>query len=35
VSEIDGKPIGTDGGNGPVLTRIRALYKALIAENTA
>ena len=35
VAEIDGKPIGTQGGRGPVLERIRTLYKALIAENIA
>lgn len=33
VSEIDGKPIGT--GERPVMHRIRALYKELIAENVA
>ena len=34
VAEIDGKPIGFDGGRGPVLTRIRDLYKGLINEVT-
>jgi branched-chain amino acid aminotransferase len=34
VAEIDGKPIGIDGGKGPVLTQIRALYKDLIAQMT-
>lgn len=34
VSEIDGRPIG-DGGMGPVTRRIRALYKDLVAANTA
>jgi len=33
VAEIDGKPIGD--GTRPVMMRIRALYKALIAENVA
>ena len=32
VSEIDGKPIG-NGTAGPMTTRIRQLYKQLIAEN--
>ncbi|QQA43726.1 aminotransferase class IV [Pelagovum pacificum] len=35
VAEIDGRPIGPDGGRGPVLTRIRELYKAAVAEDTA
>ncbi|RAH99238.1 aminotransferase class IV [Acuticoccus sediminis] len=36
VAEIDGKPIGPrPGGGGPVLDRIRALYKDLVAKNTA
>lgn len=30
VASIDGKPIGTDGGKGPVLRRIRYLYQELI-----
>ncbi len=34
VSEIDGRPIGTDE-MGPVTTRLRDLYKALIAEQTS
>lgn len=33
VAEIDGKPIGT--GERPVMARIRALYKELVAENVA
>lgn len=33
VSEIDGKPIGT--GDRPVMQRIRALYKELIANDIA
>ncbi len=33
VAEIDGKPIGT--GDRPVMARIRALYKELVAENVA
>ena len=35
VSHIDGKPIGANGGRGPVLERIAARYRALIAEETA
>ena len=35
VAEIDGKPVGANGGRGPVLERIRTLYKALIARETA
>ncbi|ORE94257.1 class IV aminotransferase [Stappia sp. 22II-S9-Z10] len=36
VAMIDGKPIGTrPGGGGPVLDRIRALYKDLVARDTA
>ena len=36
VASIDGKPIGTrPGGGGPVLDRIRALYKDLVARDTA
>jgi branched-chain amino acid aminotransferase len=31
VASIDGKPIGTDGGAGPVLAHIRAAYRALLA----
>ncbi|MDZ7710097.1 MAG: aminotransferase class IV [Roseovarius sp.] len=34
VSEIDGRGIG-DGGQGPVTSRIQALYKALIRRETA
>jgi branched-chain amino acid aminotransferase len=34
VAEIDRIPIGTNGGRGPVLERIRTLYKALIARTT-
>jgi branched-chain amino acid aminotransferase len=34
VAEIDGKPIGENGGRGPVLDRIRALYKEMIAKAT-
>lgn len=34
VAEIDGKPIGENGGHGPVLDRIRALYKDMIAQAT-
>ena len=33
VGEIDGKPIGT--GSREMTMRIRALYKDLVAENTA
>ena len=33
VAQIDGKPIGN--GERPVTQRIRALYKALVAENVA
>ena len=33
VAEIDGKPIGN--GDRKVMTRIRALYKELVKENTA
>ncbi|MEM8797602.1 MAG: D-amino acid aminotransferase [Pseudomonadota bacterium] len=32
VSEIDGKPIGTGKGAGPVTRRIQALYKDLIRQ---
>lgn len=32
VAEIDGKPVGD--GNRPMLARIQALYKALVAHNT-
>ena len=32
VASIDGKPIGT--GERPIMTRLRALYKAAIAEDT-
>ncbi|SFM36431.1 aminotransferase class IV [Shimia aestuarii] len=35
VAEIDGRKIGTEAGAGPVTKRIRALYKALIAETVA
>ena len=35
VAEIDGKPIGKDGGRGPVLARIQTLYRDLIARVTA
>ncbi|NNL18349.1 MAG: aminotransferase class IV, partial [Boseongicola sp.] len=34
VAEIDGKSIGENGGNGPVLERIRALYKEMIVKAT-
>ncbi len=34
VASIDGKPIGVDGGKGPVFHQIRALYKALVQEAT-
>ncbi len=34
VGEIDGRPIG-DGRQGPVTTRIQALYKSLIQQETA
>lgn len=34
VAEIDGKSIGENGGRGPVLDRIRALYKEMIAKAT-
>ena len=32
VASIDGKPIGT-GEAGPVMMRIRTLYKELVAQN--
>ena len=35
VARIDGKKIGDQDGAGPVTQRIRALYKALVQENTA
>ncbi|WP_112321047.1 aminotransferase class IV [Oceanibium sediminis] len=35
VAEIDGKPIGENGGRGPILERIQALYKDLIRRDTA
>ena len=35
VAEIDGKPIGADGGRGPLLARIQTLYRDLIARDTA
>ncbi len=35
VAEIDGKMIGPHTGSGPVTQRIRALYQALVEENTA
>jgi len=35
VAEIDGKAIGADGGRGPVFHRVRALYKAAVAADTA
>ncbi|MEO3416814.1 aminotransferase class IV [Roseovarius sp. CAU 1744] len=34
VAAVDGKPIGTHDGAGPVTRRIRELYKALVKENT-
>jgi branched-chain amino acid aminotransferase len=34
VSEIDGRPIG-DGTLGPITTRLRALYKDLVAKECA
>ncbi|MCP5366440.1 MAG: aminotransferase class IV [Hyphomicrobiales bacterium] len=34
VAEIDGKPIGTHTGQGPVTRRLQDLYRALVAENT-
>ncbi len=34
VSEIDGRPIG-EGGAGPMTQRLRALYKDLVARDTA
>ncbi|MCR8726162.1 D-amino acid aminotransferase [Frigidibacter sp. ROC022] len=34
VAEIDGKPVGTQGGRGPVFDRIRCLYKALVEADT-
>jgi len=33
VTEIDGRPISS--GPGPVTTRIRALYKEMVAAATA
>ena len=35
VARIDGKPIGDNGGRGPVLERIRLLYKDLVRRDTA
>ncbi len=35
VAEIDGKPIGVNGGRGPVFDRIRACYADLLKENTS
>jgi branched-chain amino acid aminotransferase len=35
VATIDGKPIGSHAGLGPIATRIRQLYADLVAENTA
>lgn len=35
VAEIDGKPVGTDGGRGPILRRLRGLYADLVRSNTA
>ncbi|GHF43643.1 aminotransferase class IV [Seohaeicola zhoushanensis] len=34
VASIDGKPVGTEGGRGPVFRRIRELYAELVRENT-
>lgn len=34
VAEIDGIPIGIGGGRGPVLDRIRTLYKEMIVKAT-
>lgn len=34
VSQIDGKIVGQGGGMGPMTTRIRSLYKALLEEAT-
>ncbi|MCE8525577.1 aminotransferase class IV [Ruegeria pomeroyi] len=35
VAEIDGRVIGAGDGAGPVTRRIRALYKAMVAQNVA
>ena len=35
VASIDGKPIGVEGGQGPVLRQIRALYAELVVRDTA
>ncbi|TCO71217.1 aminotransferase class IV [Rhodovulum euryhalinum] len=35
VAQIDGKPIGDNGGRGPVMDRIAARYRDLVRENTA
>ncbi|WP_370228288.1 aminotransferase class IV [Cognatishimia sp.] len=35
VAEIDGKPIGTQEGAGPMTLKIRALYKDLVAQDVA
>ncbi|WP_368184935.1 aminotransferase class IV [Aestuariibius sp. HNIBRBA575] len=35
VAEIDGKPIGTKVGAGPITLKIRDLYKELVAANVA
>ena len=34
VAQIDGKPIGTHEGAGPMTLELRALYRALVRENT-
>ncbi|MGG7566504.1 aminotransferase class IV [Rhodovulum sp. DZ06] len=35
VASVDGKPIGDGPGAGPMTTRIRGLYKALVAADVA
>lgn len=34
VASLDSKPIGNNGGSGPITKRIRALYKELVHKNT-
>ena len=35
VAEIDGKPVGAAGGQGPVVRRLRELYAELVRRDTA
>ncbi len=34
VAEVDGKPIGAQAGAGPMTTRLQALYRDLVIEDT-